>query len=62
VAGGWVALNLLLGRLTNLLGLGESAPYTLLLIGALALCTLLALVVSVNAIVYGRFAASKAVV
>ena len=62
VAAGWVALNLLLGRLANLLGLGESAPYTLLLVGALALCALLALMVSVNAIVYRRFATSKALV
>jgi hypothetical protein len=62
VAAGWVALNLVLGQVAYLLGLGESAPYTLLLVNALALCVLLALLVSVNAIVYRRFAASRAVV
>ena len=62
VAAGWVALNLMLGRLANLLSLGENAPYTLLLVGALVLCALLALMVSVNAIVYRHFAASRAVV
>ena len=46
----------------TMFGLGENAPYTLLLIGALVSCALLALLVSVNAIVYRRFAASRAVV
>jgi len=62
VAAGWLALNLLLGQVANMFGLGENAPYTLLLIGALVSCALLALLVSVNAIVYRHFAASRAVV
>ena len=55
VSAGWLALNVLLGQLAGLLGLGDSAPYTLLLVGAIAFCGILALLVSVNAIVYRRF-------
>jgi hypothetical protein len=57
----WLILNLVLGRLAGLLGLGDSAPYSLLLVSAILLCGMLAVMVGANAIVYRRYAGSKPV-
>ncbi len=57
---GWFVLNFLIGWFAGLLGLGESAPYTLLLVGDLTLCALMAVVVSINAIVFARLTGWKA--
>jgi hypothetical protein len=57
---GGVILNVLSGLLLNLLGLGESAPYTVVLIGAVTFCALTAVMISSNAIVFRRLTGWKA--
>jgi hypothetical protein len=57
---GGLLLNVLSGLFLNLLGLGESAPYTVVLIGALTFCALTAVMVSSNAIVYCKLTGLKA--
>lgn len=54
VGAGGLVLNILLGIILNMLGLGEIAPYTVMLIGALTFCALIAVIVSINAIVFRR--------
>ena len=49
---GWVAIPALLGALAGLLGLGEIAPYALLFISAFVSTALLAVLVTINALVF----------
>jgi len=60
-AGGLV-LNILISLIFNLLGLSEIAPYTVVLIGALTFCALVAVAVTINAIVFRRLTGWKATV
>ncbi len=53
-AGGGLILNIAIGVILNLLGLSEIAPYTVMLVGALTFCALIAVIVSINAIVFRR--------
>ncbi len=59
IAAGWLGTNLIVGAFLRTLGLDNPAPYTLLLVGALALCAVFALLVTVNAIVYRRLAGMR---
>ena len=52
-------LNVAIGLLLNLLGLGELAPYTVVLIGALTLCALVAVIVSANTIIFRQLTGWK---
>ncbi|HEX3065503.1 MAG TPA: hypothetical protein VHQ39_08470 [Dongiaceae bacterium] len=54
-----LVLNFLVGMLLNLLGLGELAPYTVVLIGALTLCALAAVIVSANTIIFRQLTGWK---
>ena len=62
VVGAWLAINALFGTLAGALGLGQAAPYTLLLVGVIAFCAMFALLVTINALVFTRVAGGKAVV
>jgi len=53
-AAGGLILNIAIGVILNLLGLSEIAPYTVMLFGALTFCALIAVIVSINAIVFRR--------
>ncbi len=59
LAGGLI-LNVAIGMLLGLLGLGESAPYTVLLLSTFIFCVLIAVTVSINAIVFRRLTGWKA--
>ena len=59
-AAGGLALNVAIGLLLDLVGLGEIAPYTVMLVGALTFCALFAVTVSINAIVFRRLTGWKA--
>lgn len=51
---GWFAVPALLGALAGLIGLGELAPYALLFISAFVSTALLAVLVTINALVFRR--------
>lgn len=57
---GWVAVPALLGALAGLLGLGELAPYALLFISAFVSTALLAVLVTINALVFRRLTGGPA--
>lgn len=57
---GWVAIPALLGALAGLLGLGEIAPYALLFISAFVSTALLAVLVTINALVFRRLTGGPA--
>jgi len=59
-AAGGLLVNIALGVLLGLLGLGESAPYTVLLLSTFIFCVLIALTVSINAVVFRRLTGWKA--
>jgi hypothetical protein len=54
---GWFAVPALLGAFAGLLGLGEVAPYALLFISAFVSTALLAVLVTINALVFRRLVA-----
>ena len=58
-AAGGLILNIAIGVILNLLGLSEIAPYTVMLVGALTFCALIAVIVSINAIVFARLTGWK---
>lgn len=57
---GGLVLNLAIGLLLGLLGLGENAPYTVMLVGTLTLYVLVVVVVSTNIIVFRQLTGWKA--
>ena len=57
---GWVAVPALLGVLAGLLGLGEIAPYALLFISAFVSTALLAVLTTINALVFQRLTGGPA--
>ncbi len=59
-AAGGLILNIAIGVVLNLLGLSEIAPYTVMLVGALTFCALIAVIVSINAIVFRRLTGWRA--
>ncbi len=59
-AAGWLAVSLFFGLIAGALGLSNAAPYTLVLINALAFAGMFALLVTINAIVFRRLSGWKA--
>lgn len=59
-AAGWLFVSLFFGLSASALGLSDAAPYTLILINAVALAGMFALLVTINAIVFRRLAGWKA--
>ena len=53
---GWIAASLLLNVLAEVLGLGQIAPYALMFLSALLSTALLAVLVTINALVYRQVA------
>lgn len=51
---GWFAVPALLGAVAGLLGLGEVAPYALLFVSAFVSTALLAVLITINALVFRR--------
>ena len=58
-AAGWLAASLLFGLIAAKLGLSKMAPYTLVLINAVAFAGMFALLVTINAIVFRRLSGWK---
>ena len=58
-AAGWLAVSLFFGLIAATLGLSGAAPYTLLLINAVAFAGMFALLVTINAIVFRRLTGWK---
>ncbi len=58
-AAGWLLVSLFFGLIAGALGLSTAAPYTLILVNAVALAGMFALLVTVNAIVFRRLSGWK---
>jgi hypothetical protein len=58
-AAGWLLVSLFFGLIAGALGLSKAAPYTLILVNAVALAGMFALLVTVNAIVFRRLSGWK---
>jgi hypothetical protein len=58
-AAGWLLVSLFFGLIAGALGLSDAAPYTLILINAVALAGMFALLVTINAIVFRRLSGWK---
>jgi hypothetical protein len=54
IAVAWLVVNILFGFLAGLLGLGEAAPYAFMFIGAVLSIGFMAVLVTVNAILFRR--------
>jgi hypothetical protein len=57
---GWLAVSLFFGLIAGTIGLSDAAPYTLLLINAVAFAGMFALLVTINAIAFRRLSGWKA--
>jgi hypothetical protein len=58
-AAGWLLVSLCFGLVAGALGLSEAAPYTLILVNAVAFAGMFALLVTINAIVFRRLTGWK---
>ena len=58
-AAGWLLVSLFFGLLAGTLGLTNAAPYTLILINAVAFTGMFALLVTINAVVFRRLSGWK---